>query len=322
MNTKSEFVIRRPRLDEDVPAATKLFRDWEVGQFGWSGIDDDSLRADWSVPGVDIDGNDLLAFTADGRLAGVMNLHARPPYTDLSATCAVDADFLGRGLGTKLLQLSEERATELAGRAPSNAGPSFLRQWTGKNSRESIRLLAAIGYTPTRALLTMQMDLPVVDAPSNPTPPNGIEIRPLIAGKEEPAYHAAEEEAFSQHWGFQPVTFDQFKHFVVDSPKWDPTLAFLALDGEDVAGIMLLEAGTTWDADLGWVDDLAVRAPWRRRGIGLALLRYAMAEMHRRGKRRIGLEVDSENDCGAVKLYEGAGMREIERVVPYEKRLR
>jgi mycothiol synthase len=320
MSTGSDFVFRKPRMNEDVPAATKLLHDWEVAEFGWSGIDDDDLRADWSAPGTDIDGNALLALTTDGQLAGFMNLHARPPFTDLSVACPVATEFMGLGLGAALLAHAERRATAMVERTPAANEPSFLRQWTGRNSGASIELLAAHGYTPTRALLTMQMDLR--ETVDHPAAPEGIDIRPLIAGREERAYYEAEEEAFANHWGFQPVTFEQFQHYVLDSPKWDPTLAFLALDGDDVAGVMLMQAGTSWDEDLGWFDDLAVREPWRRRGIARALMDAGFAELRSRGSARAGLEVDSENDYGAVALYESVGMREIDRVVPYEKRLR
>jgi mycothiol synthase len=261
-----------------------------------------------------------LAFAPDGQLAGLMNLHARPPFTDLSAVCPVSKDFLDRGLGTSLLEHAERRATTLVESAPAANEPSFLRQWTGTNSRASIELLAARGYTPTRALLTMHMEVGEASDPADA--PQGIDIRPLIPGKEERAYYEAEEEAFANHWGFQPATFDQFQHYVLDSPKWDPTLAFLAIDDGDVAGVMLLQAGTSWDEELGWFDDLAVRERWRRRGIARALMHVGIAEMRTRGMARVGLEVDSENEYGAVALYKSVGMHEKDRVVPYEKRIR
>ncbi len=55
--------------------------------------------------------------------------------------------------------------------------------------------------------------------------------------------------------------------------------------------------------------DLAVRAPWRRRGITLALLHTAFGELHRRGIPRVELGVDAQSPTGAARLYERAGMR-------------
>ena len=53
---------------------------------------------------------------------------------------------------------------------------------------------------------------------------------------------------------------------------------------------------------------LAVSRDWRRRGLGTALLRQAMSEFSRRGRRELGLVVDSWNRTGAKELYERAGM--------------
>ena len=64
---------------------------------------------------------------------------------------------------------------------------------------------------------------------------------------------------------------------------------------------------------LGWVGILGVRSPWRRRGLGDALLRASFAALYERGLRRVGLGVDTENVTGALRLYERAGMRAVRR---------
>ena len=65
--------------------------------------------------------------------------------------------------------------------------------------------------------------------------------------------------------------------------------------------------------------DLAVRPASRRAGLGLALLESGFAALWRRGHTRVGLEVDSENETGATRLYERAGMKVTRRYATYEK---
>lgn len=72
----------------------------------------------------------------------------------------------------------------------------------------------------------------------------------------------------------------------------------------------------------GWVHDVAVRRPWRRRGLGLALLRRAFGAFHHRGTRRVELGVDAQSPTGAPRLYEGAGMRATHKYAAYRKELR
>ena len=50
----------------------------------------------------------------------------------------------------------------------------------------------------------------------------------------------------------------------------------------------------------GYVSSLGVRRPWRKRGLGLALLQHSFGEMKRRGMTRASLDVDAENLTGAV----------------------
>jgi ribosomal protein S18 acetylase RimI-like enzyme len=67
---------------------------------------------------------------------------------------------------------------------------------------------------------------------------------------------------------------------------------------------------------------LGVRRPWRRRGLGLALLHASFREFRARGLPRALLGVDSENTTGATRLYERAGMRVERTSDSYEKVLR
>ena len=67
---------------------------------------------------------------------------------------------------------------------------------------------------------------------------------------------------------------------------------------------------------------VGVRRPWRKRGLGLALLRHAFAEYHRHGVRKVGLSVDAESSTGAPRLYGRAGMRVKESYIIHLKELR
>ncbi|MGH7357814.1 MAG: GNAT family N-acetyltransferase, partial [Candidatus Rokuibacteriota bacterium] len=98
-------------------------------------------------------------------------------------------------------------------------------------------------------------------------------------------------------------------------------LWFLLEEGDELAGICLCGPHAAGESDFGWVVVLAVRRPWRRRGLGLTLLRHAFRELRRRGMTRAGLDVDAENLTGAVRLYEGAGMRVVKRRDILERKL-
>jgi ribosomal protein S18 acetylase RimI-like enzyme len=110
--------------------------------------------------------------------------------------------------------------------------------------------------------------------------------------------------------------------FVDDEEGFDPELWFLAMDGDEIAGISLCRKQSWEDDNLGWVSSLAVRRPWRKRGLGLALLQESFNAFWQRGKKGVGLGVDAENLTGALRLYKKAGMKVHRQHNQYEKLLR
>jgi mycothiol synthase len=172
----------------------------------------------------------------------------------------------------------------------------------------------AAGYRRVRASYRMEIDLeePIEEV----APPDGIEIRTLREDDLEAAYEV-HQEAFLDSWEFHPEPFDEWRHWVVDNQSFDPDLWFLAWDGPDLAGVAICRVRT----GIGWVGILAVLRPWRRRGIGHALLRQSFREFQRRGCDRVGLGVDAESLTGANRLYEAVGMHVVRQLEFFEKRL-
>jgi ribosomal protein S18 acetylase RimI-like enzyme len=143
-------------------------------------------------------------------------------------------------------------------------------------------------------------------------------VRRYQAHRDLERVYAATEEAFSDHWGYRPVTLEEWSGLNVRDTL-DYALWFLAEEKGEVAGVCLCRLDETPDARLGWVNVLAVRRPWRRLGLGRAFLLHAFAELRARGRERVGLGVDTENTTGAVRLYESVGMTAVRRSDTYER---
>jgi hypothetical protein len=90
------------------------------------------------------------------------------------------------------------------------------------------------------------------------------------------------DDAFRDHWGHverpEEEGSKRFQHGVENDPDFDPSLWFLAMDGDEVAAVVLCQPKTGDDPNMGFVDVLAVRRPWRRKGPGLALLHLSFGE--------------------------------------------
>lgn len=163
----------------------------------------------------------------------------------------------------------------------------------------------------------MQIDLE--KAPATPQRPEGNTVRTLAVGKEERTVFEMVEEAFKDHWGHMPESFEQWKHWHFNA-SFDPSLWVLAFVGDTLAGGILCRYEES--LEMGWVGQLAVLRPWRRKGLGMALLQHALGEFYQRGIYKIGLGVDSQNLTGATRLYERAGMHIALQHDTYQKELR
>jgi mycothiol synthase len=100
---------------------------------------------------------------------------------------------------------------------------------------------------------------------------------------------------------------------------FDPSLWFLAMDGDEIAGAALCHLRPDNSA---WVNTVAVRRPWRKRGLATALLQEAFGTFYQRKLHTAALGVDAESLTGATRVYERAGMHVTLRVATYQKILR
>jgi ribosomal-protein-alanine N-acetyltransferase len=81
-------------------------------------------------------------------------------------------------------------------------------------------------------------------------------------------------------------------------------------NGDGPAGQIVGYAGLCTYGDESWVQNIAVRRSWQRRGIGALLLDDLLAEAGRRGARQVALEVRADN-AGAQRLYARRGFEAV-----------
>jgi mycothiol synthase len=151
--------------------------------------------------------------------------------------------------------------------------------------------------------------------------PDGVRVTTFEADQDA-LVHAVAQEAFADHWEHRDRPLDEWRTWMIDRPGFDPSLWFLAWDDDEIAGISLCRTHASGDPEHGFVSTLGVRRPWRRRGLGTALLLHSFGDMKRRGMTKASLGVDAENTTGAVRLYERAGMTVDQRWDIYRKDLR
>ena len=305
------YGTRRPQLS-DAEAVHALIYASDVAEFGeTSGYELAELNDDWSRMAM---ANDAwLAIDPGGGIAGYAFVQQRR-YVRLDADIYVHPAHFGRGIGTTMIHLAEARAREWVPLAPPGIR-LVLRNWINARNGDACSLLEREGYAPERYFWRMEIELG--EALPEPDWPEGIAVRAADAEQDQRTVFETSEEAMADHWGHVESTFEEWMARRTGH-GFDPTLWFLATAGEEPAGVAVCRVSD----GIGWVDGLAVRRPWRRRGLGGALLRHAFGEFQRRGLPRAGLVVDAESPSGATRLYEQAGMRVSQQYAGYGKELR
>ncbi len=149
--------------------------------------------------------------------------------------------------------------------------------------------------------------------------PEGVAVRTFEDGDER-TFYRIHQETFEDIWEPVRETYEEWSHWLLDSPDFVPDLWFLAVAGDEPAGFAMCHPLST-RKELGWIRILGVRRPWRRKGVGRALLRHAFHEFRARGMTHAGLGVDSTSPTGANLLYEQVGMRVTARFDISEKEL-
>jgi mycothiol synthase len=295
--------VRRPPRPEDAEeahAVTTAFGRHFGDEDIWS-VED--MLEEWR--GLDLE-RDAWLWERDGRIAACAGLEDRGGHLDVDGY--VHPDFFGHGLGSAIVDTTEARALELGAPRLFNAVLTA--------DRRGAALLEGRGYREVRRFYRMAISLD--GPPPEPEWPEGIEVS-TFDPSEAREVHAALEEAFADEWDHTPEPFERFVARRLESQRFDPTLWSVARDGGEIAGVLVADWKRHGPA--GWIASLGVRRPWRRRGLGLALLRRALGEFERRGERHVQLGVDAENPTGATRLYERAGMRVAFEAILFEKTL-
>ena len=292
-----------PASPGDAAAVTELVAALESSLYGHSAFSQADLEVEWAELErerdtiVASDGERIVAYAAIRERGELWNVEGY-----------VHPDALGRGFGRLIATALEEEAVRAGARRIHNAVIDA--------DAAAGRLLESLGYSAVRLFRELRVEL---DAPP-PAPEwaEGLRVVPFDPDRDAHEFHAAHQEAFADHWDYTPRDFEMWSRLNLQSERFDPSLWCVIRAGDEIAAGSIC-TGETYGG--GWVHTLFTRRPWRKQGVGAALLRDAFGRFWDRGERSVGLGVDAANETGAFRLYERAGMAPVLGWTVYEKHL-
>lgn len=300
-----------PATESDAPAIAAVMSASHAANGDPSPVTAEELKSDWS--GVDLPTASVVIRDPGGTITGYADIDNQANVV-ISVYAYVAPEFRGRGVGTALWQWGDDYGRQAMRSAP-DGDQVLVQQFIPSPAATARQLLEDAGYRAVRETFVMETSL---DRPlPEPVWPAGIAVRQFVPGQDDQATFEAVEDAFRDLWGRPRGTFERFAALMTTS-DFDPALWLVAVDGDQIAGIGLARA----PSDEGWIDVIGVRRPWRRQGIGLALLHDLFAALRARGLRSVSLSVDAESQTGAPRLYGRAGMTVRTSYLRYRKELR
>lgn len=300
----------RPATFDDLEPAVSLFNVEAKHLVGTDMYDLADIRREWHTPGFNLQTDTRVVITPNHQLVGYMEVwDTSEPHIQVTVWGSFHPDYGTNWMRQQLVSWAESRAQLAIPKAPPDALVA-MQAVTLSANHDTQLVFEASGLQLVRHSLRMEIDL---DAPpTKPTWPEGIQVQTACIPEEMRLILKAVREAFQDHWGFFETPFEEhyqrWSHAVMDRDNFDPELWFIAWDKDHIAGFSLCYSKMFNTPDLGWVGTLGVRRPWRRKGLGIALLQHSFDQLYQRGMRLIGLGVDAQNLTGALKLYYKAGM--------------
>lgn len=317
------YTVRPPKID-DAEITAEMFNVCEMEVRGKQPYAAADVIRSWESPKFDKDTSVRLVLTPEGQLAAYAEVSGhQEPYVNIGVGIMVHPDYRGKGIGMTLMRWGEARANEILPLAPEEAQVAMTAACNQKDTYR-VGLYQRSGMEVFRHFFEMEIEFDT--PPQPPEIPEGIEIRPYDEATEIEKLSQSYLDSFQDHFGFTERTVEDtatyVRHLIKNDPHYNSALWFAAYEGQDMVGLSLCAGKMTEDPLEGHVNVLGVVRGWRKRGLGMALLRHSFIELHKQGSQRVSLSVDASSLTGATRLYEKAGMSVTERIDVYQKILR
>ncbi|MGV9316023.1 GNAT family N-acetyltransferase [Streptomyces sp. NPDC003691] len=288
----------RPAVPGDAEAICALLNAVDVIEVGKPETDLVEVTADLTHPEADLPNNSWLGFH-DGRpvVYGLL--------WDDSGAERIDIDQYvlpeHQEAAAAVLELMEERARAKA--AANGAERAVVHFHLNATPTLDTALLVRRGWSTVRRYHAMVRSLdPATD--TVPVPPPGTTLRNCRDEADRRIAHALLQETFAEHFDHQERSYEKWLADLGALVDWE-LVWIVSQDGEgDVAVLVTSNHREAY----GWINSLGVRKQARGRGLGGLLLRHAFGVYAGLGRNALGLGVDTDNETGALRLYQAHGM--------------
>lgn len=256
---------------------------------------------------------DVLVAEVEGRIVGYSTAAW---WTETDGTWVyltlgwVLPECRGRGIGTAMLHWTEDRLRHLAASHPTQ-GKATLAANASETEVDAAALLAHEDYRVVFSVIELGMDdlsllrtFPL---------PEGFVTRPVVSA-DLPSLYRSIDDAYLGDPFSESEPYEAWAEKQTDLSTWH--VAWDAATG-GIAG----QVQAVLSKGRGEIAEVSVGVPYRRRGLGRALLSRALLGLRAQGIAEALVHTLAENPHRSWHLYESVGFRVVKRFPRYRKPL-
>ena len=304
-----EGLTVRPMSGDDAPAVAAVLTAAEPVDDTGEYPDATDVTDWWANWNAELERDGVAVCDASGLLVAYATVTAAPTFREAYAIYLegrVRPDHRGKGVGRALVSWLLERGAELhVERQPGVPGRLVVSVPEKMTSLEG--LVRRADLRPERWY--RDMERPLTDLPPVQAPP-GVELVPYTPDRDDEV-RRAHNAAFVEHHGSSERDPGTWRSLFTGQRAFRPDLSVLAVGDGVLLGYLLTyvyEADTLATgerrADFG---QIGVLPQARGRGIASAVIAAALHAAAANDCQSAGLQVDSDNVTGALRLYEKLG---------------
>jgi mycothiol synthase len=314
-----EDLVARVPDAADAPAVTELLADHQRAAKGRSTVDPEAVLGQLAGTG-SWTRRQVLVHDVDGVLLAWLSVHDRAAgrtLVEVTVTPGLPDDGAA-AVALALFGAAERHARDIA--AMRGLRSTLLDSGAYADDARQQHWLVRAGYEHTRTWLQMTRPVLPEEADGLPGPREGVTVRQvdrhedgLPVARDLQTVHRVLEESFQDHFSSYRESFPEFVMRLREDPghRWDhwwiatvDTADGPMPAGAVVSSVLRPDASGT---EGSYVDYIGVHRRARGKGVAKALLTTVIADAARRGRNRVGLEVDADSPTGADGLYTAMG---------------
>jgi mycothiol synthase len=278
----------------------------------------DEFRVYEAAPEFDPEGRFIAEL--DNQPVGIIHAHVdklRKEKKGFIRSFGIIPEFRGRGI--------EEKLVNVALKELKSCGMEIVQAWAADSREDRIRLWENLGFKLVRKFSLMKKDLDKI--PSNIGEDKEVTLKTLRKDVDEDVkmLNWLDNECFKEHFNYRPSTLERTIYFLRKDPFFKYQEWFFAILNEKHVGYIGVGIDEKYNVEKnmksGWILDIGVLKPYRRRGIGTRLMLQGMRTLKAKGMTTALLGVDDWNVTKAMELYEKIGFKVVRKDLTYERNL-